>query len=196
MGRKPKKVDRAILQALAERGMTTSEMAGILDVSPDTLERRYHNEMIVGKLKCSASVRRKLFEMGQAGNVTALIWLSKQYCGFTDHVQHTGDVGVTMSARWKSLQSLTARTGDRGPDVPPKTRFLGWLIPSFRVSPLRLGALGLRPRSRSAGQLGRLADPRRPRLRKDPRRRRNCPRLVSPGIRPHQLPRRDGRRSS
>ena len=43
MGRKPKKVDRAILQALKyERGMTTSEMASILNVSPDTLERRYH----------------------------------------------------------------------------------------------------------------------------------------------------------
>ena len=40
MGRKPKKVDRAILQALAERGMTTLvRWLGILDVFFQTRPR-------------------------------------------------------------------------------------------------------------------------------------------------------------
>ena len=108
MARPKKKVDREMLLALAERLMTTSEIAAVLKVSPDTIERRYHNELIQGRELGKASVRRMQFDAAQKGNVTMLIWLGKQILGQKDQVAHSGDVGVTMR-REEVLAKLTAR---------------------------------------------------------------------------------------
>src|SRR6185437_15157350 len=91
MARPKKKVDTKLLEALAERGLTTSEMAAVLGVSPDTPEHIYHHHLITGKEKCKASLRRKQYEVAMAGNVTALIWLGKQLLGQKDQVSHSGD---------------------------------------------------------------------------------------------------------
>lgn len=96
MARPKKKVDREMLMALAERGLTQGEIAAVLKVSIDTIQRRYHNDFIQGAEKARASLRRKQFEVAMAGNPTMLIWLGKQILGQKDEVQHSGDVGVTM----------------------------------------------------------------------------------------------------
>jgi len=80
-GRPPKPVDEQKLDLLASLGLTTAEIAAVLEVSPDTLEEKYAEEMAIGKQKCKASVRRKQFELAMAGNPTMLIWLGKQILG-------------------------------------------------------------------------------------------------------------------
>ena len=87
MGRPRKQVDEEKLFTLASLGLTTAEIASVLECSPDTLERNYKEEMAEGKEKCKASVRRKQFELAMAGNPTMLIWLGKQILGQSDKAE-------------------------------------------------------------------------------------------------------------
>jgi len=112
MGRPKSKVDREQVIELASFSLTNSEIAQALKTSPDTLERRFHNDLIKGREKAKASIRRKQFEIATAGNVTMLIWLGKQLLGQKDQVGITGEVGVTMR-REEVLAKLTATNQEK-----------------------------------------------------------------------------------
>ena len=96
MARPRKEVDGDKLFQLASLGLTTAEIASVLECSPDTLERNFKEEMDEGKEKCKASVRRKQFELAMAGNPTMLIWLGKQILGQRDKqdIEHSGEVAI------------------------------------------------------------------------------------------------------
>lgn len=96
MARPRKEVDEEKLELLASFGLTTREIAAVLDVSPDTIERNYAETLAWGVNKCRASLKRKQWEMAMAGNVTMLIWLGKQMLGQKDRVDYgvgAGDGG-------------------------------------------------------------------------------------------------------
>ncbi len=118
MARPRKEVDENLLDRLAAVGLTTSEIASILEVSPDTLERNYAEEMREGKEKAKASVRRKQFELAMAGNPTMLVWLGKNLLGQTDRIEHTGELGIKTVVVPTTLKSATER-----PSVAPAFEF-------------------------------------------------------------------------
>lgn len=92
-GGRPKiEVSYDMIKKLASIFCTGEEIADILEISYDTLERR-----IKSKYKCSfadyikkynntgkASLRRMQFKSAEAGNATLQVWLGKQYLGQTD----------------------------------------------------------------------------------------------------------------
>jgi hypothetical protein len=79
MARPRKKIDTELLAKLAKLGLTTAELAAIMECSKDTLERRYMDVIEQGRLHRNASLKRKQYEAAMAGNPTMLIWLGKQY---------------------------------------------------------------------------------------------------------------------
>lgn len=91
-GRPRKEFDFAVFEGLCRAQCTLAEMAGVLDVSEDTIERRvkehygqtfaevYALKSSIGKV----SLRRAQFRQAEAGNVTMLVWLGKQYLGQKD----------------------------------------------------------------------------------------------------------------
>ena len=87
MARPRKPIDEEKLFLLASLGLTTAEIAAVLECSPDTLERNYAEEMAEGKSKCKASLRRKQYELAMAGNPTMLIWLGKNMLGQSDKTE-------------------------------------------------------------------------------------------------------------
>jgi hypothetical protein len=99
MGPKYKKVDASKIKALASISCTQEEIAAVLDVSVDTIQRRFLPIIEIGKQKCRASLRRKMYETAMSdrhGAVTAQIWLSKQYLGFRDQVETHSDAKVVV----------------------------------------------------------------------------------------------------
>jgi len=92
---------------------TAEEIAGFLEVSVDTLERRirekynctfaeYFKERSArGKI----SLRRHQYKLAEAGNPTMLIWLGKQYLGQTDKqgIDHTSSDGSMSPSNIHSL---------------------------------------------------------------------------------------------
>lgn len=106
-GRPLKLVDRDQVIECSKVGLTTSEIACIMKCSPDTLERRFHNELIRGREEFRASLRRKQFELAMLGNPTMLIWLGKNVLGQKDQVEHSGSVAVPLR-REEMIAKLTA----------------------------------------------------------------------------------------
>lgn len=96
-GRKRLEIDYKLLEYLCEIQCTTSEIAGAFKISIDTLENR-----IKEQYKCNfsefykryaeegkKSLRRKMYETAINGNVTMMIWLSKQYLGMTEKIENS-----------------------------------------------------------------------------------------------------------
>ena len=87
---------------------TGEEIAGVLGVSYDTLERRINEAHGIGfadyfkrhSSKGKLSLRRHQYKLAEAGNATMLVWLGKQYLGQSDkqELDHTSSDG-SMSAK-------------------------------------------------------------------------------------------------
>ena len=84
------KLDERKIKLLAEIGCTQAEIAAVLEVSDDVISKHYSQVVEQGKQHCRASLRRMLWVSARNGNVTAQIWLSKQYCGFRDNPPDDG----------------------------------------------------------------------------------------------------------
>jgi hypothetical protein len=91
-GRPRKEIDQHTFEGLCEIQCTLEEIAGVLRVSEDTVERWCEHTYELGFAdtykKFSAtgttSLRRQQFELAKKGNATMLIWLGKQYLHQTD----------------------------------------------------------------------------------------------------------------
>lgn len=92
MARPKIEIDFDMVKKLCAIQCTGQEIADVLDVSYDTLERRvkevYQISFADYIKKHSAngkmSLRRKQHEVAMNGNTTMLVWLGKQYLGQTD----------------------------------------------------------------------------------------------------------------
>lgn len=98
MARPKKKVDAKMVQDLASIGCKVVEIARILEVSEDTLNRRFAGEIAKGKENLKMSLRRWQLESAKKGNVTMLIWLGKQYLEQKDKIENsiTGENGAPI----------------------------------------------------------------------------------------------------
>lgn len=83
-GRPPAVVDENALQDLAAVNCTVGEIASSLNVHPDTIYARYSDILRKGRDRGCQSIKSKLFEKAMGGDTTALIWLSKNQCGYRD----------------------------------------------------------------------------------------------------------------
>ncbi len=92
VGRPQAEIDWEKAEKLAGIHCTGEEIAAVLGVDYDTLVRRLHDmgykDFADWYKKYSAngkmSLRRKQFEIAQAGDKTMLIWLGKQYLDQSD----------------------------------------------------------------------------------------------------------------
>lgn len=84
---RPKKVfDKELVEKLASILCTNQEIAAVVGVSNDTIERRCKEELEKGREKGRASLRRMQWALAEKGNCAMLIWLGKQYLGQKDKV--------------------------------------------------------------------------------------------------------------
>jgi hypothetical protein len=86
-GRPKKNINWKRFNALCQIQCTEAEIAAVLDISVDTIERAVLRDKGVGFAEYyeekrhggRMSLRRKQFELALLGNPTMLIWLGKQY---------------------------------------------------------------------------------------------------------------------
>lgn len=86
VGRPRKKLDEDELLKLARDDCTISEIAARLGCHVDTIfsNARYTELLHKGREEGNASLKRRMFEIALGGNVTMLIWLSKQRLGYKE----------------------------------------------------------------------------------------------------------------
>ena len=85
-GRPRKDLDHKILRGLAEIQCTMIEIASVLNVSVDTLERNYADIIRQGKERGKSSLRRAQYKKAMEGHPAMLIWLGKHYLDQKDTV--------------------------------------------------------------------------------------------------------------
>lgn len=87
----PAKLDKDRVLAMAIVGCTIAEIAAVMGVSRDTIERRCRKEIDLGREKGNASLRKKQWEMAMAGDKTMLIWLGKNRLNQADKAESKVD---------------------------------------------------------------------------------------------------------
>lgn len=83
-GPKEIEIDLELLERLALIQCSVQEMSLITGVSVDTLSRRYADFIQKHRANGKRSLKRKLFEMAMQGNIPALIFSLKNWCGMVD----------------------------------------------------------------------------------------------------------------
>ena|ERR1700678_1166582 len=77
-------VDEKRLEDLAAINCTVEEICAVENVHIDTIYARYSEVLKRGRAKGCRSLKSKLFEKAMGGDTSALIWLSKNQCGYRD----------------------------------------------------------------------------------------------------------------
>lgn len=81
----PKKIlDEDMLFKMAADDCTVFEIASVLGCSRETIYANYSDTLRRGRDEGNCSLKRKMFEIAMSGNVTMLVWLSKQRLGYKD----------------------------------------------------------------------------------------------------------------
>ena len=102
MARPKKVINIETVESLAGINCTVEEIATVVGCSKDTLERRYATNIKRGRENGRSSLRRMMYAKAKEGNVTMMIWLSKQLLGYTDKVEqkneHSGANGSPIQS--------------------------------------------------------------------------------------------------
>jgi hypothetical protein len=112
-GRPRKELNQQTFEGLCEIQATLEEIAGVLRVSEDTIERWCKRTYELGFAdafkKFSAtgktSLRRYQFDLAKKGNATMLIWLGKQYLGQSDKPTEEPEEDINLEELGNGLLS-------------------------------------------------------------------------------------------
>lgn len=102
MARPRKKIDAEQVRKLAAINCSHAEIGSVLGCSADLLQRRYAAVIKEGRDHGCMSLKRKMFETAMNGNVTMMIWLSKQMLGYRDQVE----LREEKKEEYKPLESM------------------------------------------------------------------------------------------
>jgi AraC-like DNA-binding protein len=90
-GRPAIKVDTDLIEKLAAIHCTNKEIAEVLGISIDTLQRNFPDFLQKGRATGKAKLRRLQWQKAEEGNPTMLIFLGKQILGQKDQPFDDGD---------------------------------------------------------------------------------------------------------
>lgn len=83
-----KEIDVELLERMASRFASVETIALILRVDPKTLENRFSEVIKRGRAVGKWGLHQCQFEAAMKGNVTAQIWMGKQYLGQSDKMEY------------------------------------------------------------------------------------------------------------
>jgi len=105
-GRKPARIDPALLRNLAGIGATWIEIEAVMGVCEDSIRNRMKvdkglaRQYREGRGEGAVTLRRLQWHQAEAGNPTMLIWLGKQLLGQRDNLDQklSGNVSITVES--------------------------------------------------------------------------------------------------
>ena len=89
---RPKKIISALqVQKLAGYGCNLNEIADVCECSVDTIERRFAENLKLGRANRKMRLRKKQTELALRGSEKMLIWLGKQELDQRDRQEYSFD---------------------------------------------------------------------------------------------------------
>jgi len=111
MARPKKLIDPEQVKKLAAINCNFDEIAAVMSCSVDTLQRRFAALIKEGRDQGRMSLKRKMWETAMNGNVTMMIWLSKQMLGYTEKIEEKTEAQfkaqIHYKAKWGATQEPT-----------------------------------------------------------------------------------------
>lgn len=111
MARPRKQIDESQVESLAAINCSVEEIASVVKCDRRTLQRRFAAAIETGRNRGKSSLKRKMWETAMGGNVTMMIWLSKQMLGYTDKVEAKAEVKEQSEVTYVSEWGSTAESG-------------------------------------------------------------------------------------
>lgn len=109
-GPNSKNLDLVLIEKLATIHCTNTEIAAMVNCDQSLLSKGKYSLIIAkGKEKGKLSLRRKMFETAMNGNISMMIWLSKQYLAMTEKVEQKASIStepVKMNLKNLSAEEL------------------------------------------------------------------------------------------
>ena len=109
MARPKKKVDATLVRNMAVVGATTKMISDHCGVSPDTIERRFRNELTEGRSDGQLRILGRIFQAALAGQGRALELCAVNLCGWTLKPQVVVSVQQNAFGPLQTPQELRAK---------------------------------------------------------------------------------------
>ncbi len=102
---KPTQAQRERVEELAGYGIPHADICRLIIVNPETgspidektLRVHFRRELDAGHVKANSAVAGSLFAQATAGNVTAAIWWTKARMGWSEKIEHGGNLSLSIS---------------------------------------------------------------------------------------------------
>lgn len=109
-----KEIDLDVVKSLASIGATQDEIASVLGVSKDWLQKERERDaalaiaMDEGISEMKTSLRRVQMQMALSGNVAMLIWMGKQVLGQADKQENNSktEINITVQRAMEELRAI------------------------------------------------------------------------------------------
>lgn len=108
-GRPKKDIDEKQVFQLASINCSYAEIAAVVGCDSSTLTRRFAQAIEKGRESGKMSLKRKMWETAMGGNVTMMIWLSKQMLGYTEKVEQRQESNVKATIDVPAMTKEQAR---------------------------------------------------------------------------------------
>lgn len=121
MARPKKVIDPKQVEEMAAINCSVAEIAAVMDVDRRTIQRRFAASLEKGRDHGKASLKRMMWKAASGGNITMMIWLSKQMLGYTDKVADATpaeDKSLTVEVTWRDEDAPAPQ--DASQDTTPK----------------------------------------------------------------------------
>jgi hypothetical protein len=115
-GSRPIEIDMTLVERAAHIGCTNSEIAALLGIQRDTLQKRLRSDpdlkelMDRGREGGKAALRRFQWQNAENGNPTMQIWLGKQMLDQKDKLENSGTTDV-------NTRLIVELVGDAAPAI-------------------------------------------------------------------------------
>ena len=138
-GRPRKELDQTTFEGLCEIQATLEEIAGVLRVSEDTVERWCERTYDLGFAECykkfsaegKSSLRRAQFKLAQT-NATMAIWLGKQWLGQRDRPSEEPNEEISPEEAMEELRSILQAAAQRHAAIQSRVGKEGIAAPKSR----------------------------------------------------------------
>lgn len=102
---KPTPEQRKIVKELSGYGIPHADICRMVIFNPQTgkplddktLRLHFRRELDAGHVEANSEVAKSLFAQAKAGNVTAAIWWTKARMGWSEKIEHGGNLTFSIS---------------------------------------------------------------------------------------------------
>jgi hypothetical protein len=121
-GRPFKVLDAHKIEQMAMVGCSNEEIALILGVSADIIERNYSGAIKEGKAKRNHNLRKMQYEAAKKGNIVMMVWLGKQWLNQRDRPELDGAIDPLRELvnEYRKRYDLLSRPPAESPREPSR----------------------------------------------------------------------------